>query len=42
MNDEHEAPAERPKAFWKKVYLAVVINAFVVVTLLWIFSRYFR
>lgn len=35
-------PNERPAAFWRKVYYAVIVNTFVVVTGLWAFSRYFR
>ena len=33
---------ERPSVFWNRVYIAVVINTFIVVTVLWAFSRYFK
>jgi hypothetical protein len=36
----NEYPEEKPAAFWNRVYFAVVVNTFVVVTLLWAFSRY--
>lgn len=36
-----ETPTEKPDAFWRKVYVSVVITTVVVVTLLWAFSRYF-
>ena len=32
---------ERPETFWRRVYLAIVIVTFIVVTLLWLFSKYF-
>lgn len=32
---------ERPDTFWNRVYVAVVAATVVVVTLLWVFSRYF-
>lgn len=32
---------ERPAEFWRRVYIAVIVWTFVVVTLLWAFSRYF-
>ncbi len=32
---------ERPTPFWKKVYIAVVINTIVVIALLWAFGEYF-
>ncbi len=38
---EEERPTERPDRFWNRVYTAVVITTFVVVMLLWGFSRYF-
>jgi len=41
MEIEKAPIEERPAAFWRKVYIAVVVNTFVVVTLLWAFSRYF-
>ena len=42
MNTENtDAPTEKPDAFWRKVYIAVVITTVVMVTLLWAFSRYF-
>ncbi len=33
--------ADRPDSFWNRVYIAVVIFTFIVVTLLWAFSKYF-
>ena len=39
--EEDKLPTERPDAFWRRVYLAVVVNTVIVVTLLWAFSRYF-
>lgn len=33
---------ERPNVFWNRVYIAVVITTFVVVTALWGFSQYFK
>ena len=39
---EHEKPAvEKPDAFWYRVYIAVVVNTVIVITLLWGFSHYF-
>ncbi len=32
---------EKLDTFWNKVYIAVVITTFVVVTAMWAFSRYF-
>jgi hypothetical protein len=32
---------ERPGSFWRRVYIAVILNTVVVVTLLWAFSRFF-
>jgi hypothetical protein len=32
---------EKPSAFWNRVYIAVVVTTVAVVTLLWVFSRYF-
>ena len=37
----NEIPEEKPNAFWNRVYIAVVITTFVVITLLWAFSRFF-
>ena len=39
--DEENVTTERPDAFWRRVYIAVLVNTVVVVTLLWAFSRYF-
>lgn len=33
---------ERPNSFWNRVYFAVVITTFVVVTALYAFSQYFK
>jgi len=38
--DEVEAPG-KPDAFWRRVYIAVILFTVLVVTLLWAFSRYF-
>ncbi len=35
-------PDERPNAFWHRIYFAVVVTTFVVVTALWAFSQYFK
>jgi hypothetical protein len=32
---------EKPNSFWNRVYAAVVVWTFIVVTLLWAFSRAF-
>ena len=32
---------ERPDGFWNRIYFAVVVTTFIVITLLWAFSRYF-
>ncbi len=42
MKEQPEKKLERPSEFWNKVYAAVVINTFVVVTALWVFSQYFK
>lgn len=39
-NDVPEAE-QRPAESWRKIYIAVIINTFVVVTALWLFSHYF-
>ncbi|MEP7213614.1 MAG: hypothetical protein ABI791_11080 [Acidobacteriota bacterium] len=36
-DNDHE-PHER---FWRRIYIAVIVNTFVVITALWAFSRYF-
>jgi hypothetical protein len=36
-----EPPVERPARFWRRVYVSVIATTFVVITLLWAFSRYF-
>jgi hypothetical protein len=36
--DENHDPDE---SFWRRVYIAVIVNTFVVITALWAFSRYF-
>lgn len=41
MRDKDVIPEEKPASFWRRVYIAVVITTFVVITLLWAFSRYF-
>jgi len=40
-NQEKEIPTEKPKAFWNRVYLAVVITTVFVIAALWTFSSYF-
>ena len=32
---------ESDERFWRRIYIAVIVNTFVVVTALWAFSRYF-
>ncbi len=31
----------KPDEFWRRVYIAVIVNTVIVVTALWAFSRYF-
>jgi hypothetical protein len=38
---EHGTDVGRPDPFWNRVYIAVVINTVVVVSLLYGFSKYF-
>jgi hypothetical protein len=42
MKKNPDYPDERPKEFWRKVYVAVIVTTFAVVTALWAFSRYFK
>jgi len=42
MENEKKQIPERPDAFWNRVYAGVVVSAFVVVTALWAFGKYFR
>lgn len=42
MEEGKKQVEERPDAAWKRVYAAVVITTFVVVTALWAFGKYFR
>jgi hypothetical protein len=42
--NEHEQIAEiaeRPDSFWRRVYAAVIVVTFIVITLLWTFSKFF-
>ena len=39
--DREIVPEEKPDSFWGQVYVAVLATTFVVITLLWAFSRYF-
>lgn len=32
---------EKPDKFWNKIYIAVVITTVIVITSMWVFSRYF-
>src|SRR5215207_7869452 len=32
---------DKPDPFWRRIYIAVIVTTFVVITLLWAFSRYF-
>lgn len=41
MTESDHTPTEKPDTFWRRVYFAVVVTTFVVITLLWAFSRYF-
>jgi hypothetical protein len=42
MEDEHTKEAVgKPDEFWRRIYIAVIISDFVVVTALWAFTRYF-
>jgi hypothetical protein len=36
-----DLPEEKTDAFWRRVYIAVIVNTVIVVTLLWAFSRFF-
>jgi hypothetical protein len=38
---ESAKPEEKPDDWWYKVYVAVMVNAIVMIFLLWLFSRYF-
>ena len=38
---EGEIDIERPGTFWRKIYLAVIINTVLVIAALWLFSLYF-
>jgi hypothetical protein len=39
--EETEIPAEKPNAFWYRVFLAVIVTNILVIAALWSFSRYF-
>ena len=39
--DERDENLEPDEKFWRRVYLAVIANTFIVITALWAFSRYF-
>lgn len=41
MMGSNEPRIEPGGAFWKKIYLAVVITTVAVIAALWAFSRYF-
>jgi hypothetical protein len=43
MREAEDKPAatERPDAFWRRVYAAVVVVTVAVIAALWAFSRYF-
>ena len=38
---EENLPAEKPDAFWHRVYAAVVVTTVLVIMALWAFSLYF-
>ncbi|MBA3633069.1 MAG: hypothetical protein H0W58_09725 [Acidobacteria bacterium] len=40
-NDEKEILAEKPDAFWFRVYATVIAITVLVISALWAFSRYF-
>lgn len=42
MKQNPDYPDERPNEFWHRVYSAVILTTFVVVTALWAFSEYFK
>ncbi len=41
MEKEQEIIEEKPNSFWRRVYFAVIVFTFIVITALWAFSRYF-
>lgn len=43
MEEEPEniVPVERPKEFWRVVYIAVIVVNIITIALLWAFSRHF-
>lgn len=41
MEKKEEIIEEKPDSFWYRVYWAVVITTFIVITALWAFTRYF-
>lgn len=45
MNErEKTEPAKReelPDEWWRKIYVAVIVTTVIVISLLWLFSRYF-
>jgi hypothetical protein len=38
---EGKITAEKPNAFWYRVYLTVIVTTVLVITALWLFSAYF-
>jgi len=40
-NEEKEILAEKPNAFWYRVYAAVIAVTILVISALWAFSQYF-
>jgi hypothetical protein len=41
FKDAENPSAEKPDAFWYRVYLAVVVTTILVIAALWTFSLYF-
>ncbi len=41
MNEPEKITAEKPNAFWYRVYAAVIITTVLVIAALWMFSFYF-
>jgi hypothetical protein len=41
MEKEKKIVEGRPDFFWRRVYIAVIVTTFIVITALWSFSRYF-
>jgi hypothetical protein len=41
FKDAENPSAEKPDAFWYRIYAAVIVTTILVIAALWAFSRYF-